>query len=262
MRVGLRRLRAAMSLFADLLRDPQAAAMKAELKWLAAELAPARDLDVLIKRMAVVARRQRTRRPDFLSLSRELGEKREAAFARAQEAVTSNRFRALTLETAAWLEIGQWTNAQDAPLRDGGNVPVEICAAAELTRRWYKVRKTGRTLAQLDGEKRHNLRIQVKKLRYATEFFAEVFAGKQGSNERQKFLRPLERLQDALGELNDIAVHEHIIAALEVERRRSTPKRAFAAGVLTERAKARVDTAMAAASRAFAQLADAKPFWR
>src|SRR5262249_52861077 len=156
MRVGLRRLRAAMSLFADLLRDPPAVGMKAELKSLAAELPRARDLDVLTKRMAVVARRQRTRRPDFLSLSRELGEKREAAFARAQEAVTSNRFRALTLETAAWLEIGQWTNAQDAPLRDG-NVPIEICAAAELTRRWYKVRKTGRTLAQLDGEKRHNL---------------------------------------------------------------------------------------------------------
>ena len=34
MRVGLRRLRAAMSLFSDILRDPQTAALKAELKWL------------------------------------------------------------------------------------------------------------------------------------------------------------------------------------------------------------------------------------
>src|SRR5262249_5405378 len=43
MRVGLRRLRAAMSLFAALLRDPQTAAIKNELKWLAGELGPARE---------------------------------------------------------------------------------------------------------------------------------------------------------------------------------------------------------------------------
>ena len=34
MRVGLRRLRAGMSLFSDILRDPQTAAIKSELKWL------------------------------------------------------------------------------------------------------------------------------------------------------------------------------------------------------------------------------------
>src|SRR5207253_203396 len=47
MRVGLRRLRAALSLFADILRDLRTAAIKTELKWLAGELAPARQLDVL-----------------------------------------------------------------------------------------------------------------------------------------------------------------------------------------------------------------------
>jgi triphosphatase len=43
MRVGLRRLRASMSLFSVILRDPQTAAIKGELKWLAGELGPARD---------------------------------------------------------------------------------------------------------------------------------------------------------------------------------------------------------------------------
>src|SRR5882757_5299571 len=51
MRVGLRRLRAAMALFADLLQDAQTAAIKGELKWLTQELAPARELEVLIKRV-------------------------------------------------------------------------------------------------------------------------------------------------------------------------------------------------------------------
>ena len=47
MRVGLRRLRAAMSLFSTLLHDTQTAAIKTELKWLTGELAPAREIESL-----------------------------------------------------------------------------------------------------------------------------------------------------------------------------------------------------------------------
>ena len=59
MRVGLRRLRAGMSLFCRLLRDPQAAAIKSELKWLAAELGPARELEVLVNRVIAPIKKQR-----------------------------------------------------------------------------------------------------------------------------------------------------------------------------------------------------------
>jgi inorganic triphosphatase YgiF len=57
MRVGLRRLRAAMSLFSVLLHDPQTAAVKAELKWLAGELGPARELEVLVQRVIAPIKR-------------------------------------------------------------------------------------------------------------------------------------------------------------------------------------------------------------
>ena len=262
MRVGLRRLRTAMSLFGGLLQDPQSAAIKSELKWLTGELAPARDLDVLTKRVAIAVKKQHARWQGVPSLSRELAEKREAALTRAQNAVTSARFRALTLETAAWLEVGQWAAAQDGFVEDRGTVPIETSAAEQLTRHRRKIRKKGQALAELDGQSRHKLRIQVKKLRYATEFFATLFAGKRASKQRQKFLSALAALQHALGDLNDIAVHEHVITALGAERRRMSPKRAFAAGLLTGRESARLDTAMAAATEAFAELKDAKPFWR
>src|SRR5262249_2499313 len=49
MRVGLRRLRAAITLFSKLLRDGQTDAIKAELKWLTNELAPAREIDVFVE---------------------------------------------------------------------------------------------------------------------------------------------------------------------------------------------------------------------
>jgi triphosphatase len=262
MRVGLRRLRTAMSLFGDLLQDPQSAAIKSELKWLAGELAPARDLDVLTKRVATAAKKQQARWHGVPSLSRELAEKREAALTRAQNAVASARFRALTLETAAWLEVGRWTTSQDDLDQDRGAVPIEASAPEQLIRHRRKIRKKGQRLAQLDGPSRHKLRIQVKKLRYATEFFATLFAGKRASKQRQKFLSALEALQHALGDLNDIAVHEDVITALGAERRRMSAKRAFAAGLLTGGENARLDTTMTAATKAFAELKDAKAFWR
>src|SRR6516164_776552 len=49
MRVGLRRLRAAISLFAPLFGDNQTERLKSELRWLTGKLAAARDLDVYLK---------------------------------------------------------------------------------------------------------------------------------------------------------------------------------------------------------------------
>ena len=112
MRVGLRRLRAAMSLFSGILRDPQTAAIKAELKWLTGELGPARELEVLVTRVVAPMQRQRTHTGAACRRSRaSLRKNAKPRVARAQDAVQSARFRALTLEVAAWLEVGEWTDA-------------------------------------------------------------------------------------------------------------------------------------------------------
>src|SRR5207244_2097330 len=46
MRVGLRRLRAVLSLFKQMLDDPESEGVKSELRWLSQALDPARDFDV------------------------------------------------------------------------------------------------------------------------------------------------------------------------------------------------------------------------
>jgi triphosphatase len=261
MRVGLRRLRAGMSLFSVLLRNPQTAAIKAELKWLAAELGPARELEVLVNRVITPIKKPRVPWEGVPSLVRQITKKRKAAVTRAKNAVQSARFRALTLEVAAWLQVGQWTTPQDDLVRDRGNLPITVFAAEQLTRRWRRLRKKRKALAQLDAPSRHRLRIQAKKLRYAVEFFASLFASKREVKRRRSLLQPLERLQDSLGELNDIAVDEQRLAATGI-RRRSDPNRVFAAGLLTGREDARTEAAIAAATEAYGELAKAKPFWR
>jgi CHAD domain-containing protein len=141
-------------------------------------------------------------------------------------------------------------------------MPIELFAAEQLKRRWRKIRKKARTFADLDARKRHKLRIQVKKVRYATEFFAALFSGKRRAKRRKKLLAVLECVQDGLGDLNDITVDRDLVTAIGVRRPRPSAKRAFAAGVLTGREDARVDGVMATAASACAELVKVKPFWR
>jgi CHAD domain-containing protein len=208
MRVGLRRLRAAMSLFKPFLHDRQTAAIKTELKWLAGELGPARELEVLVNRVVAPMKRQGRRWRGMPSLSQELAERRDAARTRAYDAVQSARFRALTVDLAAWLQAGLWTNPHDDLVQDRGDLPIATFAVEQLTRCWRKVRKRGKALAHLDARSRHMFRIQTKKLRYTTEFFATLFTTRRAVKRRKQFLPALERLQDGLGDLNDISVHE------------------------------------------------------
>lgn len=79
---------------------------------------------------------------------------------------------------------------------------------------------------------------------------------------RKQFLPALERLQDGLGDLNDIAVHEKRIAAVGIRRRQTNPNRVFAAGLLNGREDARTEAVMTGATEAYAELAKVKPFWR
>ena len=79
---------------------------------------------------------------------------------------------------------------------------------------------------------------------------------------RKKYRAILQGLQDGLGELNDIAVHENLISAMAFRRRRSSSKRVFAAGLLTGRENARVEAAMAGAVKASAHLSSVKLFWQ
>jgi hypothetical protein len=72
----------------------------------------------------------------------------------------------------------------------------------------------------------------------------------------------MKRLQDRLGDLNDIAVHEKVISAPGVAGCRGGRQRSFAIGLLTGSEDARIDPVMAHAVNAYKELSNVKPFWR
>ncbi len=77
-----------------------------------------------------------------------------------------------------------------------------------------KVRRRGRRFRSLTPESRHALRIAMKHMRYATEFFGALFH--RGSRPPSATLRKAAALQDLLGELNDAAIAERLVKTLDL----------------------------------------------
>lgn len=199
-RVAMRRLRSAFSLFRPMIADDAFAPLREEVRWFTDQLGDARNLDVLLKRIGGKAK--------AVDLREALTAEREAAYARVRGALGSARLRRLMLELVAWIETGAWREQDRAAL------PITTFAAVQLRKRWRKVRKGGKQLRTLEAEPLHRLRIEVKKLRYAAEFLASLQTDADRIALQRAFADALEDMQEALGELNDEATGQALLADL------------------------------------------------
>jgi triphosphatase len=242
LRVGLRRLRAVLSLFKDMLQDEESDRLKVELIWLTKQLGPVRDTDVFISKTLTPYLKRHSEGDEFEMLAYDLERDRRASCARAKAAVESGRFRRLILDCALWLIDGEWRNDNDdlkRALREG---PATAFAQEELARRTRKIVKRTRKLEQLDATGRHKLRIAVKKVRYGREFFASLNPDGLQRKARRKIDHPLKGLQRTLGNLNDMRVHLDL--AREFVGRHATSRKALAIGYLTGREQAQVEVVL------------------
>ena len=118
----------------------------------------------------------------------------------------------------------------------------------------------GRGFADLSVERRHGLRIELKKLRYAVDFFAGLFPSKAV----RPYRRALARLQDHLGHLNDVAVAERMLGGL-IERHAASPTDAaglgLAAGLVLGWHTRAVADAEPATCKDWADFTAVRPFW-
>lgn len=245
MRVGLRRLRAALSFFKDMLQGPQTERIKGELKWLTDQLGLARDSDVFVRKTVRPYLEHHAERREFEMLAHDLERDRSTGLARARTAIESDRFRRLLLECALWFIDGEWRNNDDSLRRMRRERSAKVFAEEELERRTGKIVKRARKLDRLDARQRHKLRIAVKKARYAREFFASLNPGGLRPKARRKIDSAMKRLQSALGNLNDMRVH--MDWARNVARGNVESRKAFAIGYLTGRENARAREILASA---------------
>jgi triphosphatase len=267
MRVALRRLRAAISLFSAVVADDRTEAIKTELRWLAKELGPARDLDTLLFEVITPLRKQHAKQPGLANISNMFTRKRLKSYRQAQQAVQSARFRTLVLDSSEWVEAGPWSTTEDALRRARREMPVEIYAAEQLSHRCKRIRRRGTRINHQDPQQLHRLRIQVKKARYATEFFSGVYHGKKSAKQCRKIRSSLMQLQNCLGKINDIVTHKALFTdIIESHARGLTAEqsrhRAFAAGLIIGHQQAQVEKLLDRARKAHSRFARAKAFWK
>jgi len=199
MRVATRRLRSALRLFAPRLPPGLAEQLLPELRTLTERLGQARDFDVLLSEIAAPVLHAVPREPRLAALIGAVTKRQNSAREAAVRHLQSIADGRLLLRTTALLH--------QAPFAD------TACTAASDTEtignyahvRLKRLRNKVLTLAKLaaidDPASLHRLRIGIKRLRYALEFFSPLLAGKP----LQPLLAELAQLQDELGQLNDLA---------------------------------------------------------
>lgn len=226
MRVALRRLRSALSLFAGPFR-PAMAAQEEEMRWAAGVLGRVRDLDVFLEEVFEPAAVAHGGDPRLHALAELARERREQAWDDLLSALGSERFRALVFETSAATLVRPWTQGAEA---GEALLPAKAFARERLARRYARVRKMGRGIAKLNEHARHELRIKLKKLRYAVDFFASLWPKRR----TEVFRERLGALQDVLGEMNDAAVARALVADILATRTNAAEAQAiaYAAGVV------------------------------
>ncbi|MFC7487125.1 CHAD domain-containing protein [Knoellia sp. CPCC 206453] len=234
MRVGIRRLRAGLSLLRRPLGDGEKIAwVSTEIRDLAAPLGRARELDVAVRDHA--ERLRGSPRRKLLVL-------REGAYDEALAVVGSDRWHDLTAHLDRFLRRIH----DEVPV----DPPIAEAAGEALDRRFRRVSRRGALIERSHAAERHKLRIEAKKLRYGTQFFSSLYAAAPGSaaaagSPAEDFADSVAALQDALGDLRDVQTTRHILELVG-----ATPPD--------------VDTAalVARAVAAHADIVARGPFWR
>lgn len=260
-RVAIRRLRTGFKLFEPAARDSEFDRLNAELKWLAGELDQARDLDVMLADTFRPAADRFHDQEGLAELGKRMHATRAKAYDRALKALDSPRFLTLTLDLAAWLDSGVGRD----PAGPAGE-PIGRFAPAAMERLRRQIKRRGRGLTKLSPELRHKLRIRAKRMRYALEFFGDLYDQAPG---RDRFIQTLKRLQDALGELNDLEVarQQGLMLAESCGRPAGDTaadgaRQAFAAGLMIGSRVQAQKPLLKKAERLLDRLLSDKPFWR
>jgi CHAD domain-containing protein len=251
LRVAIRRLRSALSIFRRAVDPAAFEAVTPGLKRLAAMLGAARDWDVFLAGtgQAVSTAMAGDRR---IAAMLEAGEKRRtAAYAALAAYLASAEFQALELALVQLTALRPWA-AVDEEAAAKLAEPAEAYATPMFGRRLEHMLAPGADIADLPVEELHTIRKAGKKLRYATEFFTPLY----GKRSTRRFIERLSILQEALGHLNDTASAAALMASLG-----GGAERQFAAGAVQGFVAANQGDTRAAINRAWAKFRRQEPFW-
>ena len=141
--------------------------------------------------------------------------KRAEAHEQAHDTLRDRRWTDLLLRLTHWVDAELDSPRRERPqskrqASDPLATSASEFAAIVLEDGHRKVRRLGRKVRTLEPADLHRLRIRVKKLRYATEFFGSFWPDRW----TKKYLSGVKDLQQVLGTYHDTAVATDLVASL------------------------------------------------
>lgn len=214
LRVALRRLRSILRIVARATGADGVRAFGDDARWLASAAGDARNWDVFLTETLPPIEAICAGPEGFVALRRSAEAQRARGYDEIRAALADIRAQRFQIALALWIERRGWRigGAPDALETLAGSASRH--AAQVLGGLDRKVLKRGRRFAKMTAEERHELRLAVKKLRYATDFLLPLCAsGKKMS----AYAKGLSRLQDGLGRFNDMATTLSLVAEMRAE---------------------------------------------
>ncbi|MEM7190358.1 MAG: CYTH and CHAD domain-containing protein [Pseudomonadota bacterium] len=209
LRVGLRRLRSAFSAFRNALGREQLQPWAYQARDIAAVAGEVRDLDVMAYEIVAPMAQRYPDEPGFAALKSALITRRQEVSKNAAPLLTGPDVTAFAFGLPGMVEARAWLDPSDHGQTARLAQTVVPYARKAIAKRWKAIVRYGDRIEELTIDERHEMRKEVKKLRYVADAFhslfdADTFAG---------FNRRVKRLQSAFGALNDSAVAELMLSA-------------------------------------------------
>jgi len=216
-RVAIRRTRSALGQIQTVFPAKTTDRFKKDFAFVGKLSNDLRDLDVyLLNEATYKAKLLPVLRDDIDPLFDHLRKKRSNAFQKVISGLKSKKYEKILKDWEAFL---------NQPRQDGGAapnaaLPIIDLACKRIYKKYRSVVKAGNLILETaEDEMLHVLRIHCKKLRYLMEFFSSLFARKKIN----VLIAQLKKLQDNLGDFNDLWVQEEYL--LNITKELSTTQR-------------------------------------
>lgn len=203
-RIAVRRTRSLISLLKRILPAKVTGYFMDEFRWLGSVTGPVRDIDVyLLEKEDYVSMLPESLRSGMELFFAELQEKRVAELKALQAHLTSARYHALIED---WR---QFLSDEGGELFSGlMSENCRVSADKMILKRFKNFIRDGNAISEESpDEDLHQLRIKGKKFRYLLEFFKSFYSKKQMA----VFLKQMKKLQDNLGDFNDLSVQQGLL---------------------------------------------------
>jgi triphosphatase len=211
LRVSLRRLRAALHLMQSVGASNKLGALQADARWLAQSLSAARDWDVFLTATLPAIAENCPTISGFDTLGELADRQRRNGYRKLRHALGERRCASFVLGLGEWIETRGWRGDVSPETLGQLAEPAINFAGPILADRHDKVLKRGKHFKSLGAERRHRLRLAMKKLRYSVDFLLPLYADRKSA---KKYALKLAGLQEELGQYNDMATTAVLLAGL------------------------------------------------